>query len=231
VRTTRRLAALATAAALGVTLGLAATAQPVKAATPSCGFSCVELINRYVGFQFDSDVTGAPAAGAVMQHAKVIFWARSNADRGQDFFPDFQGTVHDFFLAGLVSGAFDLHFHADPAFEIQYSPDGDGTGLCVGTWPGTPLAGFKLRLEPCGVGPWTVWAFHRFPGSPFPWFSLLDAAGTNFSNPLVLTYPAGAFPTDFPRPWPVVDNLHRFALFPFPVIDRQLFRLRVGINP
>ena len=71
--------------------------------------------------------------------------------------------MSDFFAAGLVSAAVNLHygggavgFPDDFAYEIQYSPFGVDSGLCVGVGS-TAVAGTKVALEPCGVSSKTVW--------------------------------------------------------------------------
>ena len=64
----------------------------------------------------------------------IILFRTSNADPAEDFTISFQGTVADFFAAGLVSAAVNLPLLRDDSrpFELEYSPYGVDSGLCVG---------------------------------------------------------------------------------------------------
>ena len=106
----------ATAAALALICGTGAaaaiTAGPAGAATPSCGNACINTYpQEYAGQtnntpQFVVDVyrqgnkSGQP----------VILFRGSNADPAEDWTISDQGTVADFYAAGLVSSAFALHY-------------------------------------------------------------------------------------------------------------------------
>ena len=92
-----------------------------------------------------------------------ILFRTSNFDPAEDYTISYQGLVSDFFAAGLVSAAVNLHygrgatgFPDDAAFEVQYSPYGADSGLCTGVAT-TAVAGEKVTLEPCGVSSKTVW--------------------------------------------------------------------------
>ena len=64
----------------------------------------------------------------------IILFRASNFDPAEDFVVSYQGLVSDFFAAGLVSAAVELHYGGgstlpngtktadDPAFEIEYAP-------------------------------------------------------------------------------------------------------------
>ena len=82
----------------------------------------------------------------------IILFRTANYDPALDLAVAFQGTVGDFYAAGLVSAAVNLHYgvgpapssrgvhqqHASPndlAFEIEYAPYGVNSGLCMGTAP------------------------------------------------------------------------------------------------
>ena len=47
-------------------------------------------------------------------------------------------------------------FPDDPAFEIEYTPFGVGSGLCVGV-ASTAVQNEQVSLQPCGVSSKTVW--------------------------------------------------------------------------
>src|SRR6202041_2626422 len=144
-----------------------------------------------------------------------------NFDPAEDWTAAFQGTVADFFAAGLVSAAVDLHygggaagFPNDPAFENEYAPFGVDSGLCMGV-SATAFNDEGVTLQPCGVSSKTVWILdtldnefsHAFQHGYVP---LINGSDTNFSHPFVLTYPNLSFPTDRPRPQLVVTNLTGF---------------------
>jgi hypothetical protein len=187
---------------------------PAVAQTPSCGGNCVAVFGDEYGPSFVLDV--------LRQGEKVgqpiIEFRDSDSDPAEDFVYNEQGPVSDFFAAGLVSNALDLHyggagcesgvFTGTPpvctvpypdynAFELEYAPYGVDSGLCVGVGSaaanGTPVA-----LEPCGVSGKTVWIEDTGDGDG-PVFPLINGSDNNFSNPYVLHYPGNAYPTDKPR--------------------------------
>ena len=239
---------LATAAALALlggtgTAGVLGTAATANAATPSCGGTCVDIFSQEFGHHhapaFLLDVQGQVQKIGT----PVILFAASDDDPAQDFRPEFQGTVADFYAAGLVTPAFTLHYGCvpglspagvsdcfgqtrysfnDPAFEIEYTPNGQLSGLCVGV-ASTAVPQEGVTLQECGVSSTTVWAVDLYD-QPFESFvlgyaPLINGSDTNFSAPFVLTYPQSGYPTDKPRPQLQVDNLSGYSTgFP-PVIN------------
>jgi hypothetical protein len=225
----------------GVGMAGALTAGSAAAATPSCGTFCINTFNRDfppVGFQ------GGPASpiDVFRQSQKVgqpiILFRASNFDPALDWTQGFNGTVADFFAAGLVSSAVALHYGCIAgvtfptcigftnlaAFELEYAPFGVDSGLCMGV-AATAFQHEGVTLQPCGVSAKTVWiiddrpsldAIFSFPGVP-----LINGSDTNFSHPFVLTYPPGANPTDKPRPQLQVTNLTGFSnpIGGFPIIS------------
>jgi len=220
-------AALTLMGGLGVAgLGAAGVAN---AATPSCGNSCIDIFSHdfgtYSNPQFLLDVykrgqnVGQP----------VILFRVSNADPALDWTISDQGTVADFYAAGLVSSTLALHYGCIAgvdfpdcfgtssnvnlqAFEVEYAPYGADTGLCMGV-AATATQGEKVSLQPCGVSSKTVWVEDDLDAILNPGFSipLINGSDTNFSQPFVLTYPANSFPTDMPRPQLNVSNLTGFS--------------------
>jgi hypothetical protein len=102
--------------------------------------------------------------------------------------------------AGLGAGTC-ARYASDPVWETQYAPYGVNSGLCVGV--AAAVSGEGVTLQPCGVSAKTWWisdnAHRYFHHGHFytPW---VNAASTNFTQPLVLTYPVNGYPTDMPRP-------------------------------
>ena len=226
MRLTRKLLAVAAGTVIAGGIAVAATGT-ADAATPSCGSSCIDVFSHdfgtYSNPQFLLDVykrgenVGQP----------VILFRESNSDPAEDFTVSDQGTVADFYSAGLMSSTLALHYgcggytstgvcvNGNPdaeAFEVEYAPYGADTGLCVGV-AATAAQGEKVSLQPCGVSSKTVWVWDvddaaNTPGFSFPF---INGSDMNFSHPFVATYPAGSYPTDSPRPQLYVSNLTGFS--------------------
>ena len=122
----------------------------------------------------------------------------------------------------------------EPVFEIQYAPNGQYSGLCVGL-ARTAYQGEKVSLQECGAGPGTFWVLDTNDQPFIRWgeagdhdngwngehhghfdFPLINASNTNFSQPFVLDYPQSKYPTDKPRPRLEVDNLTGYTDGEFP---------------
>jgi len=241
---------LAAAASLTLVGGLGAgalvTAGAANAATPSCGNQCIDIFSHQFGTfanpNFVMDVYKQQQAVG----APIILFRTSNSDPAEDFTISDQGSVADFFAAGLVSSAVALHYGCipgvnfpncntavnDEAFEFEYAPFGADTGLCVGV-PSTAVSGTKVALEPCGVSSKTVWIVDTLD-SPFTIsVPLINGSDTNFSHPFVLTYPASSYPTDKPRPQLYTANITGESNGPGPVLatvnSNQLWAADTGV--
>jgi hypothetical protein len=227
-------------------------AGSATAATPSCGNSCANIFTREYGHHFSPNFVVDALQQRNNTGTPVILFRASSFDPAEDFAASFQGTTSDFFAANLVSAAVALHYGCtvgpfvtcaagvdDPAFEIEYSPYGVGSGMCVGV--GTVAAqGTKVALEPCGASSKTVW-IADIADSPATvtqdYVPLINGSDTNFSHPFVLTYPANGYPTDKPRPQLTTTNLTGFTQnvngIPGPVLgtvnDNQLWGADFGV--
>jgi hypothetical protein len=233
----------AAAATLTLVGGVGAVgAMSASAATPSCGPTCIDLFS----FEFGHHSSPNFVVDVYRQGAKVgqpiILYRTSDTDPAEDFTASFQGTVADFFAAGLVSAAVDLHYGAgavgfpnDPAFENEYAPYGVDSGLCVGV-ASTAVQGSKVSLQPCGVSSKTVWVVDTGDSTTIArgYVPLINGSDTNFSHPFVLTYPTNGYPTDIPRPQLTTTNLTGFSgSFLVPelgtVNDNQLWGANFGV--
>ena len=242
---------LAGAATLALVGGVGTMgALTASAATPSCGHDCIDIFSR----AFGTHATPNYVLDVLRQGAKVgqpiILFRGSNTDVAEDFVPSIQGTTSDFYAAGLVSAAVALHYGCiaggnfpncgingtdDPAIELEYSPAGVDSGLCVGV-AATATQGEGVTLQPCGVSAKTVWILD-INDSPATldhgYIPLINGSTTNFSHPHVLTYPANGFPTDRPRPQLTVKNLTGFSHGPGTPIgsvqDIQLWGADFGV--
>jgi hypothetical protein len=198
-----------------------------SAATPPCGHKCVDLYNRNFGSHYFMDVYNAEAErgqAAIMRGQEVVLFQGSNGNPGEDFTYRAEGDVNSFRKAGLVSTAFAKTYGDDPAFELQWAPNGVNSGLCVGTHRGTARPDDEVVLEPCGGSASTVWAIDTADqvGNYSP---LINGSSTHFSDPLVLTYPA-SYPTDTPRPGLTVEPLNTYSNGT--VFDNQEWSAKLG---
>jgi hypothetical protein len=236
----------AAAATLTLVGGVGAVgAMSASAATPSCGAACVDIFS----YEFGHHSSPNFVVDVYQQGAKVgqpiILFRTSDTDPAEDFNASFQGLTSDFFAAGLVSAAVDLHYGAgatgfpdDPAFEIEYTPYGVASGLCVGVFS-TAVQGSPVNLEPCGVTSKTVWITDTGDSTTVArgYVPLVNGSDTNFSHPFVLTYPKNGYPTDTPRPQLTTTNLTGFTQtvhgHPGPelgtVDDNQLWGADLGV--
>src|ERR1700729_3010747 len=222
------LAAAATLTLVGgVGVTGALTAGTASAATPSCGNSCINLFSRQFGTHAEPNYVVDVLRQGEKVGQPIILFRTANFDPAEDWTVAFQGTVADFFAAGLVSAAVDLHygggspaFPNDFAFENEYAPFGVDSGLCLGV-AATAFNDEGVTLQPCGVSSKTVWIVDTFD-SPTTLFNgyvpLINGSDTNFSHPFVLTYPNDSFPTDKPRPQLVVTNITGSSNGPGPVL-------------
>src|SRR5208282_2140594 len=168
-------------------------ATSASAATPSCGKSCINVFSPLFGTHKNpSFVLDVLRQGEKVGQPIILFRA-ANFDPAEDFVVSYQGLVSDFFAAGLVSAATELHFGGgstfpngtksadDPAFELEYAPYGVQSGLCAGVGA-TAAQGGKVSLQPCGVTSKTVWIADvgLLPGTP-------TSAVTTYT----ITYPGG----------------------------------------
>jgi hypothetical protein len=218
--------------AAAVTLTMAAGAGAAgtltaNAATPSCGHRCIDIFSREFGTHkhpaFVLDVFQQKAKAG----APIILWQTSNHDPAEDFTISFQGTVNDFFKAGLVSAALNLHYSHDTAYEIQYAPNGAGSNLCVGVGT-TAATGTPVTLQPCGVSAKTVWVADSRDTIRGFFVPLINGSDTNFSHPFVLNYPGnGAVPTGNPRPRLSTWTLSKYSNGT--VFDNQMWGANFGV--
>jgi hypothetical protein len=98
----------------------------------------------------------------------------------------------------------------DPAYLIEYAPDGASGGLCMGV-ASTAVQGEDVTLQACGASSTTVWVVDQYD-QPVDFFlhmyaPMINGSDTNFSQPFVLTYPQNSVPADTPPPQLQVDHL------------------------
>lgn len=249
---------LAAAATLTLVGGLGATgaltAGSASAATPSCGWSCINIFSKQFGTHKSPNYTVDVLRQGEKVGQPIILFRTANYDPALDWTVSFQGTVADFYAAGLVSVTTALHygctsppfvastcaptpggFPNDSAYEIEYAPYGVDSGLCMGV-PKTAYSGEGVTLVPCGVSANSVWIVDTYD-SPVTlrngYVPLINGSNTNFSHPFVLTYPTNGYPTDMPRPQLVVTNITGFSHGLGPILgtvnSNQLWGYKLGV--
>ena len=198
----------------GVGMAGALTAGPAAAGTPSCGGSCFNLFNQDFGPSFVVDVLRQ----GEKVNQPIILFRTTNFDPAEDWSISFQGTVADFFAAGLVSATTALHYGCDAAttgfaggtcltypnlnaFEIEYAPFGVDSGLCMGV-AATAFNDEGVTLQPCGVSSKTVWIVD---GQPSP---------TSVGNPNPDLNPNSA-PGELPGFTPLINGSNTNFSHPF----------------
>jgi hypothetical protein len=218
---------LAAAATLTLAGGIGATGTlAASAATPSCGHHCIDVFSREFGTHHSPNFVLDVLRQGQRVGQPIILYRTSNSDPGEDFTISAQGTVNDFYQAGLVSAALNLHYHALEAYEIEYSPNGVESGLCMGVGS-TPVNGTPVALESCGVSAKTIWVVDAYKSISGFYVPLINGADTNFSHPYVLHYPGSAYPTDSPRPQLNTWTLQKYSNGA--VYDNEMWGANFGV--
>jgi hypothetical protein len=207
----------ATTLALIVGVGAAGTLT-ANAATTKCGPGCSDFYSR--AFGAGSVIDALKHAARIGQPAALARASRAN--KGEDFSVDFAAQVHDFYKAGLLSGGLNSLYGGLYAYEIEYTPDGSSTDLCLGVGS-TPGVGTPVVLEPCGINAKTVWIFAPHPTSSGTYYALISAATNhNFHHPYALTALVPGFPL---ATAPLATGS------PAKVFNHQLWSARQGVLP
>jgi hypothetical protein len=177
-----KLVTAATALTVMAGVGAAGTLT-ANAATSKCGAICSELYSATTGTAF---VLAVP--NRVGRAGQPLTLARANrASKGEDFVVQTLGTVSDFHAAGFISAGLNALYGGLSVYEIEYAPGASPSFLCLGT-AGTPGAGTRVTLEPCGMQAKTLWIVAARTTSSGPHDVLISAATSrNFHHPYVLT--------------------------------------------
>jgi len=159
----RIVAGLAALALAGGATAAVATAG--NAATTGCsatGLTCAALASQKYG---TGDVS-AVSSGAATQ-GQPVFLATSGAFSTEDFILLNVSTVASIMnngtvasictnIPGLLSSEICDTWPSYDVYEYEYAPDGDQTGLCLGTSE-TAVNGAQVSLQTCGVDSDTLW--------------------------------------------------------------------------
>jgi len=217
----------AAAATLTLAGGIgAAGTLTANAATPSCGHSCIDIFSREFGTHHSPNFVFDVSQQKARAGQPIILYRTSNYDPAEDFTVSAQGTVADFYAAGLVTASLNLHYSHFEAYEFEYAPNGAESGYCVGVGS-TAVDGTPVALEPCGASSKTLWVVDSYDTLPGFYVPLINGSDTNFSNPYVLTYPGNGYPTDIPRPQLITWTLSKYSTGA--VFDNQLWSADFGV--
>ena len=109
---------IAAAATLTLVGGVGAMGTlTAHAATPSCGYGCVDIFSRDFGTKTPPNfVLDTLRQGEKVGQPQILF-RTANFDPAEDYTFSYQGTVADFFAAGLASAAVNLHYGAPGATD------------------------------------------------------------------------------------------------------------------
>jgi hypothetical protein len=199
-------AAVVALASFGAMAGASAASASVHPAnTGSCGVTCIEpyfLSSGPQWVQVDHDGSGKVNTEINLQY-------RTSTNSHEDWLASGQGPVDGTYCPGVdpSTPAIDPLFTAnqcealnnygygdDTAFQLEFKPLGvnpGSTAMCSGVWNDqAPVAGDRIRLEPCGVNGDTVWIaasdLSVLGTTPY-----INGGSNNFSDPLVITEATG----------------------------------------
>jgi len=214
---------LAAAAALTVAGGLSTAAPlPAAASTTQCGTACVQIFSKLYGPGFvESVFEGIAAAGQ-----PTIVHRASSSDPTGDFINPLGHPllVSDFYAMGMVSAAVNAHYGSELAVQVEYAPDGQGTGLCSAVAATVAYQNEGLTLQPCSTPGTTVFILDK-DDAPAAWpayFPLVSASTTDFTRPFTMTLHGD--PASKPFPQITLQHLHGSPDVP----DNQLWQAPHG---
>lgn len=170
----------------GILAGLAVSAMalaampPASAATSTCGAACTTAAAERWGPGYVAAVAlGRANTGQAVILSPAVQLA------AEDFRLSYQGTVAEFYSAGIVGPAVGQTWPTEGVYEYEYAPEGTGTGYCVGTAV-TAADGTPVSLQPCSVSAKTLWITLSADtiGGYLP---LIAGSDTIIATPFVLT--------------------------------------------
>lgn len=185
----RKARTVATALIVGGVSAL--STQAASAATPACGPSCLSVFSPELGTYASPNFVEHVFGGRARIGTQTGLNTASNSDPSEDFINPHPGTVADYYAMGLVSAAVNRHYGTLTASQLEYTPEGIPSGLCVGVGI-DPFQGEAVSLQSCTIPGRTVWvidtadspataAAHLFP--------IVSGATRDFAHPFTMTYP------------------------------------------
>lgn len=179
------------AAALIVGGVSAFSTQAASAATPACGPTCLSVFSSELGTYASPNFVEHVFGGRARVGTPTGLTTASSSDPSEDFINPHPGTVADYYALGLVSAAVDRQFGTLTASQLEYTPDGIPSGLCVGIAT-EPYPGEAVSLQSCTIPGRTVWIIDT-ADSPATasagLFPIVSGATRDFAHPFTMTYP------------------------------------------
>jgi len=179
------------AAALIVGGVSAFSTQAASAATPACGPTCLSVFSSELGTYATPNFVEHVFGGRARVGTPTGLTTASSSDPSEDFINPHPGTVADYYALGLVSAAVDRQFGTLTASQLEYTPDGIPSGLCVGIAT-EPYPGEAVSLQSCTIPGRTVWIIDT-ADSPATasagLFPIVSGATRDFAHPFTMTYP------------------------------------------
>lgn len=179
-------------ATLTVVCGFSALAPlSASAATPACGGNCLSVFSPELGTYAHPNFVEHVFGGIARVGAPTGLNTASSSDPSEDWINPHPGVVSDYYALGLVSADVNRHYGSLTASQLEYSPEGIPTGLCVAAAV-DPYQNEPLSLQPCTIPGRTVWiigtslspttaAAHLFP--------IVSGATRDFAHPFAMSYP------------------------------------------
>ena len=152
------------AAALIVGCVSAIAAQAASAATPACGPTCLSVFSSELGTYASPNFVEHVFGGRARVGTPTGLTTASSSDPSEDFINPHPGTVADYYALGMVSAAVNRHYGSLTASQLEYTPDGIPSGLCVGIAT-EPFPGEAVSLQSCTI-PGQDRLDHRHSGFP-----------------------------------------------------------------
>ena len=179
------------AAALIVGGVSAFSTQAASAATPACGPTCLSVFSSELGTYATPNFVEHVFGGRARVGTPTGLTTASSSDPSEDFINPHPGTVADYYALGLVSAAVNRQFGTLTASQLEYTPDGIPSGLCVGIAT-EPYPGEAVSLQSCTIPGRTVWIIDT-ADSPATasagLFPIVSGATRDFAHPFTMTYP------------------------------------------
>lgn len=133
--------------------GTASLASVKPAATTTCGSYCQDFSSELLG---TSQIGNAYTNGTGHVGTLVNLHLADNSRSNEDFTVQQVGLVSDYCRSednpdGILPSTSVpcTHFYNNDVYELDYSPFGNDSGLCLGT-VGKPFNGMPVRLVDCG---------------------------------------------------------------------------------
>jgi len=165
--------------------------QAASAATPACGPTCLSVFSSELGTYASPNFVEHVFGGRARVGTPTGLTTASSSDPSEDFINPHPGTVADYYALGLVSAAVNRQFGTLTASQLEYTPDGIPSGLCVGIAT-EPYPGEAVSLQSCSIPGRTVWIIDT-ADSPATasagLFPIVSGATRDFAHPFTMTYP------------------------------------------